>query len=229
MSETDLKSRLLAAARSHVPFDGWSEAALRQAAAELDVDPALVAAVLPRGAVDLALAWHEEGDAAMLARLSRADLGAMRFRDRVAFAVRARLEAVEDRELARRSMTLFALPQNAGDGARALWSTADRIWTSLGDTSQDINWYSKRATLSGVYGATLLYWLGDESEGQGATWEFLDRRIEDVMRIEQLKARARDNRLLAGLMAGPLSVLGRVRAPQGAQQAGMPGRWGKPG
>lgn len=229
MSETDLKSRLLAAARSHVPFDGWSEAALRQAAAELDVDPALVAAVLPRGAVDLALAWHEEGDAAMLARLSRADLGAMRFRDRVAFAVRARLEAVEDRELARRSLTLFALPQNAGDGARALWSTADRIWTSLGDTSQDINWYSKRATLSGVYGATLLYWLGDESEGQGATWEFLDRRIEDVMRIEQLKARARDNRLLAGLMAGPLSVLGRVRAPQGAQQAGMPGRWGKPG
>ncbi|MBC7164724.1 MAG: COQ9 family protein [Roseovarius sp.] len=229
MSETDLKSRLLAAARSHVPFDGWSEAALRQAAAELDVDPALVAAVLPRGAVDLALAWHEEGDAAMLARLSRADLGAMRFRDRVAFAVRARLEAVEDRELARRSMTLFALPQNAGDGARALWSTADRIWTSLGDTSQDINWYTKRATLSGVYGATLLYWLGDESEGQVATWEFLDRRIEDVMRIEQLKARARDNRLLAGLMAGPLSVLGRVRAPQGAQQAGMPGRWGKPG
>ncbi len=229
MSETDLKSRLLETAKPHVPFDGWSEAALRLAAAELDVDPALVAAVLPRGAVDLALAWHEEGDAAMLARLSRADLGAMRFRDRVAFAVRARLEAVEDRELVRRSMTLFALPQNAGDGARALWSTADRIWTALGDTSQDINWYTKRATLSGVYGATLLYWLGDDSEGQAATWEFLDRRIGDVMRIEQLKARARGNRLLAGLMAGPLSVLGRARAPQGARQAGMPGRWGKPG
>jgi ubiquinone biosynthesis protein COQ9 len=47
------------------------------------------------------------------------------------------------------------------------------------------------------------------------------------MRIETLKARARENRLVAGLMAGPLSILGRVRAPQGAQQAGMPGRWGR--
>ncbi|MFU8833885.1 COQ9 family protein [Roseovarius autotrophicus] len=227
MSETDLKSRLLQAAKPHVPFDGWSEATLRLAAEEARVAAALVTAVFPRGAVDLALAYHEEGDAAMLARLAEADLGAMRFRDRVAFAVRARLEAVEDRELVRRGMTLFALPQHAADGARALWSTADRIWTVLGDTSQDINWYTKRATLSGVYGATVLYWLGDESEGQQATWEFLDRRIEDVMRIEKVKAQARGNRLVAGLMAGPLSVLGRVRAPQRASHTGMPGRWNR--
>jgi ubiquinone biosynthesis protein COQ9 len=227
MSETDLKSRLLEAAKPHVPFDGWSEATLRLAAEELGITPALVAAVCPRGAVDLALAYHEAGDTAMVAALEAADLPAMRFRDRVAFAVRARLEAVEDRELVRRGMTLFALPPHAGDGARALWSTADRIWTALGDSSEDINWYTKRATLSGVYGATVLYWLGDESEGKAATWAFLDRRIEDVMRIETLKARARENRLVAGLMAGPLSILGRVRAPQGAQQAGMPGRWGR--
>jgi ubiquinone biosynthesis protein COQ9 len=227
MSETDLKSRLLEAAKPHVPFDGWSETTLRLAAEELGTPPALVAAVCPRGAVDLALAYHEAGDAAMVAALETADLSAMRFRDRVAFAVRARLEAVEDRELVRRGMTLFALPQHAGDGARALWSTADRIWTALGDTSEDINWYTKRATLSGVYGATVLYWLGDESEGQAATWDFLDRRIEDVMRIETVKAKVRENRLVAGLMAGPLSILERVRGPKAAQQAGMPGRWGR--
>ncbi|MBC7131495.1 MAG: COQ9 family protein [Roseovarius sp.] len=227
MSGTDLKSRLIEAAAPHVPFDGWSEATLLLAAEQTGTPPALVAAVFPRGAVDLALAWHEAGDAAMVAALAAADLGAMRFRDRVAFAVRTRLELVEDRELVRRGMTLFALPHHAPDGARALWCTADRIWTALGDTSDDINWYSKRATLSGVYGATVLYWLGDESPGQEATWAFLDRRIADVMRIETLKARARENRLVAGLMAGPLSVLGRVRAPQGAAPAGMPGRWGR--
>lgn len=225
MSETDLKSRLLEAAKPHVPFDGWSAATLRLAAEEVGTPPALVAAVLPRGAVDLALAYHEAGDAAMLAALEAADLSAMRFRDRVAFAVRARLEAVEDRELVRRGMTLFALPQHGLDGARALWSTADRIWMALGDTSEDVNWYTKRATLSGVYGATVLYWLGDESAGHEATWAFLDRRIEDVMRIETVKAKARENRLVAGLMAGPLGLLGRVRAPQGTKQAGMPGRW----
>ncbi|HAW47093.1 MAG TPA: COQ9 family protein [Roseovarius sp.] len=228
MPDTDVKTRLLEAAKPHVPFDGWSETTLRLAAAEAGIDRAMVDAVCPRGAVDLALAFHEAGDAAMVDALQAADLGEMRFRDRVAFAVRTRLDLVEDRELVRRGMTLFALPQHAADGTGALWRTADRIWTALGDTSRDINWYTKRATLSGVYGATLLYWLGDQSEGQARTWEFLDRRIDDVMQIEKVKAKARENRLVSGLMAGPLGVLGRVKAPGDRQQAGMPGRWRTP-
>lgn len=228
MSEPDLMTRLLKAAALHVPFDGWSETTLRLAAEDAEISPALVAAICPRGAVDLALAYHAAGDAAMLERLAETDLSALRFRDRVAFAVRTRLEVVEDRELVRRGMTLFSLPPYAADGARALWQTADHIWTALGDTSEDVNWYTKRATLSGVYGATVLYWLGDDSDGHARTWEFLDRRIEDVMQIEKFKAQARDNRLVSGLMAGPLSFLSRIRAPQSAQQTGMPGRWNRP-
>ncbi len=228
MPDTDLMSRLLEAAKPHVPFDGWSETTLRLAAQDADIAPGLVAAICPRGAVDLALAYHAEGDALMLKRLEETDLSAMRFRDRVAFAVRARLEAVEDRELVRRGTTLFSLPNHAADGAKAIWQTCDHIWTALGDTSDDVNWYTKRATLSGVYGATVLYWLGDDSEGNLRTWEFLDRRIEDVMQIEKLKARARENRVVSGLMAGPLAFLGRVRAPQARQQTGMPGRWTGP-
>lgn len=228
MSDTDLKTRLLEAAKPHVPFDGWSETTLRLAAQDAGIEPALVRAVCPRGAVDLALAYHAEGDALMLKRLAETELSAMRFRDRVAFAVRARLEAVEDRELVRRGSTLFALPNHAADGVKAIWQTCDHIWTALGDTSDDVNWYTKRATLSGVYGATVLYWLGDDSEGSARTWEFLDRRIEGVMQIEKWKARARESRILSGLMAGPMAVLGRVRAPQARQQTGMPGRWNSP-
>lgn len=228
MPDADLMSRLLDAAKPHVPFDGWSEATLRAAAQDAGIEAGLVAAVCPRGAVDLALFHHDQGDAAMERRLAGTDLSGMRFRDRVAFAVRARLEAVEDRELVRRGMTLFSLPIHAADGARALWRTADRIWSALGDTSEDVNWYTKRATLSGVYGATVLYWLGDTSEGHFRTWEFLDRRIEDVMQIEKFKARARENRLIAGLMAGPLGFLGRIRAPRQTPHTGMPGRWNGP-
>jgi len=228
MPDRVLMTRLLQAAKPLVPFDGWTETTLRAAAEEAGIATALVAAICPRGAVDLALAYHAAGDAAMLARLAGTDLGALRFRDRVAFAVRARLEAVEDRELVRRGMTLFSLPPYVADGARALWQTADHIWTALGDTSEDVNWYTKRATLSGVYGATVLYWLGDDSAGQTRTWEFLDRRIEDVMQIEKFKARVRDNRLISGLMTGPLGFLGRIRAPQGARPIGMPGRWNGP-
>ncbi len=217
----DVKDRVLDAALAHVPFDGWSDGTLRAAAAEAGVDAGLARALFPRGGVDLALAFHARGDAAMVARLQATDLTALRFRDRIAAAVRARLEA-SDQELVRRGTTLFALPMHAADGARAIWGTADRIWTALGDTSQDVNWYTKRATLSAVYGATALYWLGDTSPGHQATWEFLDRRIDGVMQIEKLKASFRDNPLGKAVMAGPGKILANIRAPKPPND--LPGR-----
>lgn len=227
MTDMDVKAQLLEAIKPHVPFDGWSDAALRAAMEDIGISRGLAQAACPRGAVDLALAFHQEGDQAMLLRLAETDLGGMRYRDRVAAAIRFRLEAVEDKELVRRGVTLFALPQYALDGAQAVWGTCDRIWTALGDTSDDINWYTKRATLSGVYSSTLLYWLGDDSIGHARTWEFLDRRIDNVMQIEKVKAQARDNKLFSTLMAGPMAVLGKVRPPQGRSATGMPGRWSR--
>lgn len=215
---------ILDAALDHVPFDGWSDATLRAASRDAGVDPALARALYPRGGVDLALAFHRRGDARMVERLAATDMSAMRFRDRIAAAVRYRLEAVEDRELVRRGSALFALPQHAAEGARAIWGTADLIWRSLGDSSDDINWYTKRATLSGVYGSVVLYWLGDSSDGHQATWDFLDRRIEDVMRFEKVKARVRDNPVLSRVLAGPMRLLDHIHAPKGTP-ADLPGQF----
>lgn len=209
----DTKDRVLDAALVHVPFDGWSEKTLRAAAAESGVDAALARALFPRGGVDLALAYHARGDGEMMVRLAAMDLTAQRYRDRIATAIRTRLE-LADQELVRRGSTLFSLPQYAGDGAKAVWGTADRIWTALGDTSQDLNWYTKRATLSAVYGATVLYWLGDTSDGHHATWEFLDRRIDGVMQVEKLKASLRENPLGKALMSGPVKIMETIRAPK---------------
>lgn len=222
---SDMIEKLLDAALIHVPFDGWSDETFNAAVAESGVEMALARAMCPRGAVDLAAAYHRRGDQRMVARLNEAELAQMRFRDRIAAAVRFRIEAVEDKELVRRGMTLFALPQHAPEGTRLIWGTCDLIWRSLGDTSDDVNWYTKRMTLSGVYSSTLLYWLGDESEGFEATWAFLDRRIEDVMQFETLKARLRDNPALSRVLKGPLDVLGRIRAPQ--PRGDMPGHWDK--
>ncbi|WP_306005391.1 COQ9 family protein [Aquicoccus porphyridii] len=222
---SDMIEKLLDAALIHVPFDGWSDETFNAAVAESGVEMALARAMCPRGAVDLAAAYHKRSDQRMVARLNEAELAQMRFRDRIAAAVRFRIEAVEDKELVRRGMTLFALPQHAPEGTRLIWGTCDLIWRSLGDTSDDVNWYTKRMTLSGVYSSTLLYWLGDESEGFEATWAFLDRRIEDVMQFETLKARLRDNPALSRVLKGPLDVLGRIRAPQ--PRGDMPGHWDK--
>ena len=211
MTENETKARVLDAALAHVPFDGWSDRTLQAAVAEVGLDPALGRTFFPRGGVDLAMAYHARGDAAMLARLAATDLSALRFRDRIATAIRTRLE-LSDRELVRRGTTLFALPQHAADGVAALWQTADQVWTALGDSSQDFNWYTKRATLSAVHAATVLFWLGDETPGHQATWDFLDRRIEGVMQFEKLKGQVQGNALVQALMAGPVKLVETLRA-----------------
>ena len=196
-------------------------ATLQAAMADADVAPGLGRALFPRGGADLALAYHARGDTEMVERLAAIDLSALRFRDRIAIAVRTRLE-LADRELVRRGTTLFSLPLHAADGAKAIWGTADRIWTALGDSSRDLNWYSKRATLSGVYGTTVLYWLGDDSADRQATWDFLDRRIDQVMQFEKLKASFRENPLGKTLMSGPGKILESIRAPR--LRDDLPGR-----
>lgn len=223
-----VKEDLLDAALDHVAFDGWSEPTFRAAISDTGTEPGLARSVCPRGAVDLALAYHARGDMAMLARLNAEDLGDMRFRDKIAAAVRFRLEAAGNKEAVRRATTHFSLPMHAADGARAIWGTADRIWTALGDTSDDVNWYTKRATLSGVYGSTVLYWLGDNSADHTNTWAFLDRRIDDVMQVEKVKAQVRKNPVLSRLMVGPDWLLSHIKAPRRMPDIDLPGSWTAP-
>lgn len=220
---TVTSDKLLDAALEHVPFDGWSEAAFRAAINDTGADAALARAYFPRGGVDMALAFHRRGDALMLERLAGHDLALMRLRERVSLAVRLRLEG-GDREIVRRGAALFALPLHAADGARAIWSTADAIWNALGDNSEDGNWYTKRAILSGVYSSTLLYWLGDNSPGHADSWAFLDRRIDEVMRFEQAKAQVQKNPFLRTVFALPLAVMGTMRKPA-ATGDNLPGKW----
>ncbi|WP_299947168.1 COQ9 family protein [uncultured Ruegeria sp.] len=209
----DTKEQLLDAILDHVPFDGWSESGFRAAIDDCDLDVGLARAICPRGAVDLALAFHARGDRAMQERIKTEDLSGLKFRDKIAAAVRFRLQAVDNNEAVRRGVTLFALPIYAADGAKAVWGTCDLIWNALGDSSDDVNWYTKRATLSGVYSSTLLYWLGDDSPNYQATWDFLDRRIEGVMQFEKLKAQVNGNPLLKPFLAVPNWLAGHVKAP----------------
>ncbi len=222
---TDPKTRLLDAALDHVAFDGWSEATFTAAIKDTRIDPGVAYAVCPRGAVDLAIAFHRRGDEQMLEALKAEDLSAMRFRDRIARALRLRLETITDKEVVRRGTALFALPHYAPDGAKLVWGTCDAIWIALGDTSDDVNWYTKRATLSAVYSSTVLFWLGDTSADQAETWEFLDRRIDNVMQIEKLKAQVRESPTLSKLMAGPNWLMSHIKAPARFPRTDLPGSW----
>lgn len=185
-----LRARILAAFPPHAARQGWTDSALKAAAAEAGLSEGEVALACPRGAFDLFDAFAARADAAMLERLAELDLPAMKIRQRVKAAVQVRLEAQAPYKQAARAMTrALAQPFRAPEAARLLWRTADQIWRALGDASTDENFYSKRAILSGVLASTYARWFADTSEDNAETWAFLDARIENVMQFEKFKAR----------------------------------------
>lgn len=186
------QASLLHALRAEVAFTGWTDRSLKAAAQALALSPADVMRLAPGGVVELAFADYAEGDAAMVAALAAlppAPAGSKRpsLRARVAEALRLRLAAA-DKAVMRQSLILFAQPLQARAGAAALWGTADAIWRALGDESQGQTALTKRLSLTAIYSATLLYWLGDNSAESAATLAFLDRRLDDLMRFEKAKA-----------------------------------------
>lgn len=184
---------------------GFSERCLHAAAAEVGADLARLA--FPRGLADVMRTFITGADARAAAALAGRDLEAMRVRERIACAVRLRLEQHADHPPALRALVAaLAAPRFAGLGARALWGTVDTLWYAVGDTATDFSYYTRRALLAGVYAATLLYWLDDASADRAATWRFLDDRIAEVMGIQRLRAR------IGSILARPPSA-GRRRRP----------------
>lgn len=211
MNETDaLREKLIDAAIAHVPFDGWGDKALSAAATDLDVDALMARNAFPGGAIEMIEFHSLLADRRMVADFEASDAAALKLREKVALAIRLRLQAnTANREAIRRALTILALPMNAPLAARLLYRTVDAVWHAVGDRSTDYNFYTKRMLLSGVYSSTLLFWINDKSADSAETWAFLDRRIADVMQIP--KAMAKLNKLKEKL-PDPLRVLRRRAA-----------------
>jgi ubiquinone biosynthesis protein COQ9 len=183
----DIRDRLVKASLTHIPFDGWTTAALRRGGKDAGLSEGDVARAFPTGALDAIEHHSRRADTKMLETLDAMDIMALRVPARITTAIRLRLEQnAPHREAVRRALATLAMPLNVPTGTRCLYRTVDAIWYAAGDTATDWNFYSKRALLAGVYSATLLYWLDDRSEGLQQSWAFLDRRMDDIARMPKL-------------------------------------------
>lgn len=191
MNQRQTRDEILLATLPHVVFDGWTATALAAGTADTGLTPDMALRAFPGGMVEVAEHFSEYADQRMTAALERHAGTERSGRQRVALAVRLRLEELAPhREAVRRAIVFLALPHNASVAARCTWRTVDAIWHALGDRSVDFSYYTKRATLGCVYGATVLCWLGDDSEDHAETWSFLDRRIEDAMALSGLNPKS---------------------------------------
>ena len=185
----EIRRKLALPLGENAVFDGWTEAAVDSAANSHGVNPAQARLAVPKdqaGKIDL---YIRGVDRALREHFTPEKLEGLKIREKIRAIVWKRLEIMEPaREAVRRALSILAMPQNVPTGLKIGWRTADVMWRIAGDTSTDYNHYTKRMMLGGVYASTLLVWLDDQMDGWTETGAFLDRRIDDVMKIEKLKA-----------------------------------------
>lgn len=191
MTDT-VRERVLLEALTEIPVSGFSEATLTEAGRRAGVSKREVQDAFPQGPASLVEAFSHWADTRMTEILQKQE-PEQRMRDRIACTVRARIEVlIPHKEAARRAAAFLTQPQNTVLATRLTLRTVDAMWRAAGDRSSDFSYYTKRATLSAVYAATLAYWFTDSSEGHQATWTFLGHRIDNVMQFEKLKSAAQD-------------------------------------
>ena len=210
-----IPDHVIEAILNHVPFDGWSSASLDMAAADCGLNKAEMHNFFPAGIADAIAEYGAYADKNMLSAFygqGAADIATMPVHMKIRSLILLRLEqAAPHKEVVRRTLAVLARPQHAKLASQLLYKTVDEMWRAAGDTSTDYNFYTKRATLSAVYSATLLAFLSDNSADLAKTEAFLDRRLADVAKLPKMARPARALADMAMRFAGPIMRGRRAR------------------
>lgn len=185
LDAADVRSQLLDAALRHVKQHGWTSASLAAGARDLQLSPASTG-MFNRGAGELVehLIRQHNQQLAQELQSHHQEFSKLPVGRKIASAIRKRLEMnAQYMDTWPQALATVAQPANASAAAKLLFQLLDDIWYAAGDTSTDMNWYTKRALLAAVYTSTELYMLTDFSPGYQDTWEQLDRRIADALWI----------------------------------------------
>jgi ubiquinone biosynthesis protein COQ9 len=81
------------------------------------------------------------------------------------------------------ALAIMSLAENIPASLRELGALSDEIWFLSGDAAVDASWYTKRASLAGIYAATEVFQTTDQSTDFKDTEQFLDRRLEELRTV----------------------------------------------
>ena len=200
-----LKDKWLEALLPEVVFDGWTDRSMLNAAKTAGLSQGEQALAAPGGLPDLIEHFFDRAQQQAQEKIGAADLDPMRVHQRVALGVRAWLDAMAaDREAVRKAIQWGALPWRAGAPVERAWSVADMIWTTIGDSSEDYNKYTKRGLLAAALPGIIMGWL-DETEDE-AIDALIATRLKYAMQLGQT----------GGKLLGPLLKPFRRSARQAA-------------
>ncbi|MEQ9116195.1 MAG: COQ9 family protein [Rickettsiales bacterium] len=185
------KRKFLLEVLKELPFSEWGVPLFHKAEINAGMSKNQHVLLYPAGVTDVVKSYEEYADELMLQKLAKVkDFQKAKIRDKIKYAVKFRLDnSLKNSKLiiAKTKDYYKARINNYPEVLQSSWYTVDKMWQFAGDTSTDYNYYTKRSLLFGVYNSTILYYLQDESKDHAATWDFLDSRINDVLKIGSFK------------------------------------------
>mmetsp|Transcript_235 Transcript_235/g.974 ORF Transcript_235/g.974 Transcript_235/m.974 type:complete len:285 (-) Transcript_235:285-1139(-) len=189
--DEEIRKEVLSAALGFVPQLGWTADAI-VAGAEKAGYPPMVQGIVTGGPAELVSFFMEDANRRLAEHLAdRQDvMQHMSPRKRLRYAMEHRLRMLQPlRSKWSDAMALGAFPSNMPQTAESLALLADELAHVAGYKYDPVGggaakWYLDRAVVSGVYVATELFMLTDESEDNKDTWEFLERRLDGLERAE---------------------------------------------
>uniref|UniRef100_A0A1A8D919 Ubiquinone biosynthesis protein n=1 Tax=Nothobranchius kadleci TaxID=1051664 RepID=A0A1A8D919_NOTKA len=189
-TEEQLQARILTSALEFVPQHGWSKEAIAAGAEILGLSSAS-AGMFSNGAGDLVLHFIAQCNSKLTEVLAEQHNQVQQGHAEPKKTAEFLRDAIETRlrmyipyiETWPQAMSVLLLPHNIPDSLKHLSTMVDDIWYYAGDRSTDMNWYTKRAVLTGIYNTTELVMLQDSSPDFQDTWTFLDNRIQDVVNM----------------------------------------------
>ncbi|XP_064414528.1 ubiquinone biosynthesis protein COQ9, mitochondrial isoform X2 [Latimeria chalumnae] len=188
-SEEQLQTRILAAALEFVPKYGWTEEAIAEGAKCNSKLSELLAE--EHNQMQLGLVEKKKTDQFL--------------KDVVEARLRMLIPYLEKWPQA---MGILLLPQNIPESLKLLTSLVDDIWYYAGDRSTDINWYTRRTVLAGIYNTTELVMLQDSSPDFEDTWKFLENRVNDTMNVVHTakQVQSTGGAVVQGLMGAAITL-----------------------
>jgi ubiquinone biosynthesis protein COQ9 len=184
MTKKKLEQEFLNSVREEAAFLGFSDEMLFAVEEKMNLKKNYHILLFPGGIKELISLLEADLDKDMSEQISRmCAKSELRVRDKIKESIKIRFKGNKD-ILSQLNKYYFNL-NNFTFAYKNFWRTVDQIWYISGDQSTDFNHYSKRGLLFCVYKATFLHYVN--SENDELTWDFLDKRIENVLKIGKIK------------------------------------------
>lgn len=193
-----IRAQILDASLQFVTKYGWSVESIQHGAESINY-PGVAHGLFPNGAIELIQHFYSKCNRELIQQLQK-ELQSTGIdsdgkpkpvefpnpRDFTIKVIRMRLEMIVPYiDTWPQALGLMTLPQNVPTSLAQLLTLVDDICYCAGDRSVDIGWYTRRIGIASIYKMVELFMLQDKSADYQKTWEFLERRVDEGIQVQE--------------------------------------------